>query len=127
MIRPTREGFARLARAHTVVPVWREVLADQATPVAGFARVVGDAPGFLLEAVEGAERWSRFSFMGREPLATIVARGGQLTVTGDLPEAVPLDRGVLAALEALLSIYRSPSLPDLPPLHGGIVGYLGYE
>lgn len=127
MIRPSRDEFAKLARDHTVVPVWREVLADQATPVAGFARVVGDAPGFLFESVEGAERWSRFSFMGREPLATIVARRGELSVTGTLPSSVPLDKGVLAALEGMLSTYRSPSLPDLPPLHGGVVGYLGYE
>ncbi|HZQ86814.1 MAG TPA: anthranilate synthase component I [Acidimicrobiales bacterium] len=127
MLKPTRDEFVKLARDHTVVPVWREVLADQATPVAGFARVVGDQPGFLFESVEGGERWSRFSFMGREPLATIVARGATLTVTGALPSSVPLDRGVLVALEALLEVYRSPSLPDLPPLHGGVVGYLGYE
>src|SRR5207244_1182518 len=49
------------------------------------------------------------------------------TVTGTLPESVPLDQGVLVALEAILSVYRSPSLPDQPPLHGGVVGYLGYE
>ena len=127
MIRPSRDEFAKLARDHTVVPVWREVLADQATPVAGFARVVGDEPGFLFESVERGERWSRFSFMGRDPLATIVAREGTLTVTGTLPDSVPLDQGVLVALEALLAVHRSPSLPDLPPLHGGVVGYLGYE
>jgi anthranilate synthase component 1 len=40
---------------------------------------------------------------------------------------VPLDRGILAALEALLDQYRSPSIPDLPPLQGGIMGFLGYD
>src|SRR5258708_19538876 len=115
MIRPTREGFARLARAHTVVPVWREVLADQATPVAGFARVVGDAPGFLFESVEGAERWSRFSFIGREPLATIVARGGQLTVTGDLPEAVPLHPRLPPPPHPPLPLHPPPPPPHPPP------------
>jgi anthranilate synthase component 1 len=106
--------------------VWREVLADLTTPVAAFLRVVGDAPGFLLESVE-RERWSRWSFVGRNPLATIVARGGRLAVDGSLPASVPRDRGVLAALEALLSAYRSPRLPELPPLHGGVVGFLGYD
>ncbi|HEV7888018.1 MAG TPA: chorismate-binding protein, partial [Acidimicrobiales bacterium] len=71
--------------------------------------------------------WSRFSFLGRNPSATIVARGGRLDVSGVLPPSVPRDRGVLAALEALLATYRSPSLTDLPPLHGGVVGYLGYD
>ena len=43
---------AALAAIHTVVPVWRELLADLTTPVAAFARLVGDEPGFLLESVE---------------------------------------------------------------------------
>ena len=127
MLRPDRAEFRALARTHTVVPVWREVLADLITPVAAFSRVVGDGAGFLLESVEHGERWSRFSFVGRNPSATIVARGKRLEVDGELPGDVPLDRGVLAAIEVLLERYRSPSLPDLPPLHGGLVGYLGYD
>ena len=125
---PSRDDFRALARAHRIVPVWREILADLTTPVAAFARTVGeDGTGFLLESVEHGERWSRWSFVGRRPTATIVARHGRLEVAGRLPPGVPLDRGVLAAVEALLAHYRSPSLPDLPPLHGGVVGYLGYD
>ena len=124
---PSRDEFRVLARKYTVVPVWREVLADLITPVAAFLRVVGDEPGFLFESVEHGERWARFSFVGRNPSATMVARGGRLTVEGTLPESVPRDRGVLAAVEELLRVYRSPSLPELPPLHGGVVGYLGYD
>ena len=122
----SREDFKALARDHAVVPVWRELLADLTTPVAGFLRVVGDRPGFLLESVDH-ERWGRWSFVGRDPLATIVARGRDLTVDGRLPAPIPTDRGVLAAVEALLTQLRSPRLPDLPPLHGGLVGYLGYD
>jgi anthranilate synthase component I len=125
--RPSRDEFRALARDHTVVPVWREILGDLITPVAGFARVVGDGPGFLFESVEHGERWSRWSFLGRNPLATLVLRDGILHVDGELPASVPRDRGVLAAVEALLQVYRSPRLPDLPTLHGGVVGYLGYD
>ncbi|MGI9118895.1 MAG: anthranilate synthase component I [Acidimicrobiales bacterium] len=127
MLRPSREEFRALARDHTVVPVWREVLGDLITPVAAFARVVGDGPGFLLESVEQGARWSRFSFVGRNPLATLVARSGTIHVDGALPLSVPLDAGVLGAVEAILAAYRSPHLSELPPLHGGIVGYLGYD
>jgi anthranilate synthase component 1 len=102
-------------------------VADLVTPVAAFARVVGQAPGFLLESVEHGERWSRWSFLGRKPSATLLARDGRLEVEGSLPSSVPLDRGVLAAVEAILDAYRSPVLPDLPPLHGGLVGYVGYD
>jgi anthranilate synthase component 1 len=127
VIRPSREEFRALARSYSVVPVWQEVLADLTTPVAAFARVVGDEPGFLFESVENAERWGRWSFVGRRPTATIVAREGRLEAEGVLPPSVPLDRGVLAAVEGLLAAYRSPSLDGLPPLHGGVVGYLGYD
>jgi anthranilate synthase component 1 len=124
---PSRDDFRALARDHTVVPVWREILGDLITPVAGFARVVGDGPGFLFESVEHGERWSRWSFLGRNPLATMVLRDGVLSVDGSLPASVPRDKGVLAAVEALLDVYRSPRMPDLPTLHGGVVGYLGYD
>ncbi|MDH3754223.1 MAG: anthranilate synthase component I [Acidimicrobiia bacterium] len=102
-------------------------MADLTTPVAAFARVVRDQPGFLLESVEHGERWSRFSFIGRNPLATLTARGRAVDLQGSMHPDVPLDRGILAALEAILDTYRSPSLADLPPLHGGLMGYLGYD
>ncbi|HEX2382607.1 MAG TPA: chorismate-binding protein [Acidimicrobiales bacterium] len=126
MVSPSRADFHALARDHTVVPVWRELLADLTTPVSAFLRLVGDEPGFLFESVEH-ERWGRWSFVGRRPAVTMVARGGRLTADAPLPQHVPLDRGVLGAVEAILATYRSPSLPDLPPLHGGLVGYLGYD
>ena len=127
-VSPSRDEFHALAADHSVVPVWRELLADLITPVAAFARLCGDdRPGFLFESVEHGERWSRFSFVGRNPIATLTLRNGQVTVDGDLPEAMPRDKGILAAIEWLLAAYRSPALEALPPLHGGVVGYLGYD
>jgi anthranilate synthase component 1 len=129
--RPSRDDFRALARDHTVVPVWREILADLETPVSAFVKLVGAAPdgppGFLLESVEHAERWGRFSFLGRDPACTLVVRGRHVEVDGDLPAGVPRDRGALAAIEALLASHHAPTIPDLPPFHGGIVGYLGYD
>jgi anthranilate synthase component 1 len=128
-VAPDLATFSRLAAEHRIVPVWRELVADTLTPVAAFLTLVGDGPGFLLESVEGGERWGRYSFIGRSPLATIVARGRQVTTSGPLevPGADGDAGGVLAVLAELLAQHRSPSLPDLPPLHGGVVGYLGYD
>ena len=95
--------------------------------MAAYAKLVGEAPGFLLESVEHGERWSRFSFVGRDPVATLLLRDGQVEVAGALPVEVPRDRGILAVLEQLLATYRAPAIPELPPLHGGLMGYLGYD
>ncbi|HEY5244140.1 MAG TPA: anthranilate synthase component I, partial [Acidimicrobiales bacterium] len=126
-LRPSPAEFAALAAEHRIVPVWGEIVADTLTPVAAFANVVGDGPGFLLESVEGGERWGRYSFVGRAPLAELVARGRDVTATGRLPVPTGDGRGILAALEAVLATFQSPTLPGLPPLHGGVVGYLGYD
>jgi anthranilate synthase component 1 len=126
-LRPSRAEFRELAVSHTVVPVWAELLADLETPVAAYVKLVGDGTGFLLESVEHGERWSRFSFVGRDPRATLVLRDGVLTVDGSIPDSVPLDRGMLAALDALVDLYRAPLFPDLPPLQGGVMGFLGYD
>jgi anthranilate synthase component I len=127
VLRPSRDEFHSLARDHTVVPVWAELLGDLETPVAAYAKLVGDGSGFLLESVEHGERWSRFSFVGRDPVATLVLRDGLVSVDGPLPVEVPRDEGMLAALDHLLGVYRAPVIPELPPLHGGLMGYLGYD
>ncbi|MBG7604223.1 MAG: anthranilate synthase component I [Actinobacteria bacterium] len=124
---PSREEFHAFAADHTVVPVWTELLADLETPVAAYLKLVGAAPGFLLESVEGGERWARFSFVGRNPSATLVLRDGVVEVDGALATDVPTGEGMLSALESLLDSYTSPAFDDLPPLHGGIMGFLGYD
>jgi anthranilate synthase component 1 len=126
-VRPPLDEFLTLAREHGVVPVWREVLADLETPVSAYLKLVGDREGFLLESVEHGERWGRFSFIGRDPALTLIARGRTIETVGALETALPRDAGILAALDALLARFRAPQLPDLPPFHGGIVGYLGYD
>jgi len=129
--RPGRDVFGELCAHHRIVPVWREIVADTLTPVSAFLLAVGERTGFLLESVEGGERWGRYSFVGRNPLATLVTRGKTVTVEGilDLPPEVKAraDEGILATVEAMLGAYRAPALADLPPLHGGLVGYLGYD
>lgn len=125
--RSSLEDFRRLAAGHTVVPVWRELVADLTTPVAAFARVCGDGPGFLLESVEHGERWSRWSFIGRNPLLTITKRNGTVEVDGDLPDSVTAGDGVLDLLDQLLATLRAPDVEGLPPMHSGLMGYLGYD
>jgi anthranilate synthase component 1 len=130
---PGRDQFRVLAAKHRIVPVWRELVADTLTPVGAFMRIVGERPGFLLESVEGGERWGRYSFIGRNPLAVVTAIGSKVSATGSLDLDTITDggvtgtNGILSALESILDAFESPDLPDLPPLHAGLVGYLGYD
>ncbi len=127
-VRPSREEFHALAAEHTVVPLWTEVLADLETPVSAFLKLVGEGEGFLLESVEHGERWSRYSFVGHDPVATFELRDGTITKRGQrLTPDIPLDKGMLALLDAVIAAYRGPIIPDLPPLQGGIMGFLGYD
>jgi len=125
-VTPTRSEFYELAASHNVIPLRRTLLADQVTPVAVFGRLCTDGPGFLLESVDHGGSWGRWSFIGRNPRARLTSRNGELIVEGDLPYDVPLDQGVLAAIEALVTTCTTPPVEDLP-LHSGIVGYLGYD
>jgi len=127
----TKDRFIDLARRHTVVPIAVEVLGDRETPVSVFEALVGDGDGFLLESVEGGERWARWSFVGWEPTFTVVARNGRTEAVGaavDLPGGDPL-----SVLSSLLEQFTAPDgetcgFPgEVPPLHGGLVGYLAYD
>ncbi len=125
--RPSRTEFVELARAHTLVPVWREILGDLETPVGVYRRLGAEPNSFLLESVEHGERWGRYSFIGLDPFTIMTARDGSATFDGEQPPGAADAPDPLAALEAALAAYRAPDLPGLPPLHGGAVGTIGYD
>ncbi len=127
----SRDEFVALARDHTVVPVWREVLADLETPVSAFVKLVGageaDPPAFLLESVEHAERWGRFSFLGRDPALTLIAAAQRSSSRARRPPASPPTRARSPRSRRCCARTARRSSPELPPFHGGVVGYLGYD
>ncbi|MGH8924415.1 MAG: anthranilate synthase component I [Acidimicrobiia bacterium] len=122
LIHPGREEFIALAKSYPLVPVWTKVLADRETPVSAFEKLVGAGPGFLLESVEGGENWARWSFIGWDPLFTLTSYEGRIESQQPLQSDDPL-----GALEELVARVRAADLPGLPPLHSGLVGYLGYD
>ena len=122
---PDRDAFHDLARSYRVVPVAMKLLADRETPVTAFEKLVGGAPGFLLESLEGGERWAQWSFLGWDPVFTLSSRDGVSQTDSEKVEAPAGDP--LAVLEELTSRYTTAPLPGLPPLHSGAVGYLAYD
>jgi anthranilate synthase component I len=125
-VQPSREQFLALAADHGVVPVWREVLADLETPLSVYAKLAGDGPSFLLESAEHGERWGRYSFVGFDPFLQLSGHRGEVHWDGSPPVEVAEATGPLDALARATAAYRAPDLLDLP-LHGGAVGYLGYD
>ncbi|HEV2476251.1 MAG TPA: anthranilate synthase component I, partial [Candidatus Dormibacteraeota bacterium] len=107
---PSRDEARSLAARYSLIPVYREVLADMLTPVRAYSLLCPPGePGFLLESVEGGERLARYSFIGAN--------------------ARNLDLGPGSPLEALASVAGEETAPlkGVPRFHGGAVGYLGYE
>ena len=136
MISPTAEDFRALfdsADGPSVVPVYREVLADLDTPVSAFMKVcpaptVAMPHAFLLESVEGGERWARYSVIGLDPAFVIRA---QNTTCERVEEGAVVHSEVradpLSFLEEQLSRLQWLGGDDLPRFVGSGIGWIGWE
>ncbi|MBW3561851.1 MAG: anthranilate synthase component I [Actinobacteria bacterium] len=125
--RPDPADFEELAAEHRVVPVWREVLADLETPLSVYAKLCGRGPSFLLESAEHGERWGRYSFVGVDPFLVLRGKDGEVTWEGEPPAEVQGAEGALDALDRATRALSAPEIDGLPPLHGGAVGYVGWD
>jgi anthranilate synthase component 1 len=118
--------YERLSAAGAPVPVFRTVPGDLRTPVSAFLSLAARSErAFLLESVVGGERVARYSFLGRDPVATLEARPKGLVVTEG--ERTHLEsRGLLEALRARMGP-TAVEIPGLPRFTGGAVGYLTWD
>src|SRR5690606_28383649 len=83
MVRPEYSEIVRLAGQYDVIPVCREIYADITTPIAVLRTISRTSSRyFLLESIEGGERWGRYSFLGYDPIARITCRNGEITIEG---------------------------------------------
>ncbi|MET8757122.1 anthranilate synthase component I [Lentzea sp. NPDC004782] len=127
-VSPTREDFRELAVNRRVIPVVRRLLADAETPVGLYRKLAADRPGtFLFESAENGRSWSRWSFIGVRSSAALTATGGEAYWTGTRPVGLPDGGDPLQALRETVEVLRTDPLPGLPPLTGGMVGYIGYD
>jgi anthranilate synthase component 1 len=126
---PAKERFVSLSASADVVPVCRQVLADYQTPVSLLARFYDRRDGvFLLESVEGGERWGRFSFLGISSRAKIEVYQDHVFIRecGN-EERIPHQGDPMQVLREIMAKYRPADLPELPRFYGGLVGYFSYE
>jgi len=116
MYYPTLEDVKAAVGRGTVMPIYREVLADLETPVSAYLKIARGPYSFLLESVEGGERLARYSFIGTEPYR-VLRSGSSLNGGGD----------PLRAVEDELRRFEVVPVSGLPRFAGGAVGFLGYE
>jgi anthranilate synthase component 1 len=127
MIHPDKEEFLRLAGRYNVVPVFREMTADTETPITLFKKVARGPEAFLLESVEGGERWGRYSFIGHRSRLVIRARGGEIEFSSGNHQYTKSEAQPLTFLKKLMEDYRAVAVTGLPRFFGGLVGYLSYD
>jgi anthranilate synthase component 1 len=122
------EEFRAFAQEFNVIPVWRTLLADSETPLGVYRKLAKNMPGtFLLESAEYGGVWSRYSFIGVRSEATLTERDGVALWEGTPPAGAPSGIPPLDALRIASEHLRSPKIEGLPPLTGGLVGYMGYD
>jgi len=127
-VTPSSEEFRALAEDRRVIPVVRRVLADADTPVALYRKLAEDRPGtFLLESAENGESWSRWSFIGVHSPSALTVRDGKAVWTGTPVAGLPTEGDPLTVLRETLQMLHTEPLPGMPPLTGGMVGYIGYD
>ena len=124
---PALPEFLKLARAHTLIPVCRRLVADLETPVSAFLRLAEDEPEcFLLESVEGGEKLGRYTFMGVRPAGKLVARGDEVTTwRGQRQKTAKGD--IFEALKAALAGHSPAHVAGLPPFTAGAIGFFAYD
>ena len=110
------------------MPVFAELPADLDTPLSAYLRLRPGPYSFLLESVEGGEKWARYSFLGTDPLMVLSAKNGRITLRRGSAKAERLPDGdPLEALRGLLKEFQPVSVPGLPRFQGGAVGFLAYD
>jgi anthranilate synthase component 1 len=76
MVTPDFTTFEKLSTQGNLIPIYREILGDLETPVALLKKLGGSPYHFLLESLEGGEKWGRYSFLGTDPERIFTVRGG---------------------------------------------------
>jgi anthranilate synthase component 1 len=113
---------------HARVPVVREVLSDLDTPLSVYLKLANGPHTYLLESVEGGERFGRYSIIGLPARRTVTFRGNTMDVHegGQVIESRQV-ADPFAEVEALRAAYAVPRLEGLPGFTGGLVGWFGFE
>ena len=127
-----KQAFDALAESgHTRIPVIREVLADLDTPLSTYLKLADGPYSFLLESVQGGEKWGRYSIIGLPARTVVRVKDHRVTVHRD--GVAEFDQRLddplqwLEQFQAGFQVAEPPGFDHLPRFIGGLVGYFGYD
>lgn len=127
VIFPDLREFKKKARQGNLIPVYCELRADTETPVSAFMKLHTSGNCFLLESVEGGEKWARYSFIGLKPSMIFTSKGSQVKIVkGKRVQRMTSDNP-MTALRDIMRSYSPVVTEGLPRFYGGAVGYVGYD
>jgi anthranilate synthase component 1 len=128
MIAPSLSDFKQLATQGNLIPIFEEIHYDLESPISAFRKIDDGKTSFLLESVEGGEKWGRYSFLGSGSSHLFRSKGEEFEI---LKKGEVLRKGKvkdpLRALEDFMGIYHPVLQDSLPRFSGGAVGYLSYD
>lgn len=124
---PDCDEILKMAPDYDIIPVCREIYADVITPITLLRKLAAVSKRYyLLESVEGGEKWGRYSFLGFDPVMRVKCSCGKVTIEKDGEETEKVTDKPLEVLREILKDYKAPRLAGLPPFAGGFVGYFAY-
>ena len=127
MYYPDFAGFQKKSREGNLIPVYKEILADLETPLSAFRKIDSGNYAFLLESVEGGEKWGRYSFLGANPSLVFQSKGRSAEIIDSSGvRRISMD-DPLNLLKSLLGRFQPVRVEGLPRFYGGLVGYMGYD
>ena len=128
MIKPNYEDFKELCRQGNLIPMATEMPGDLDTPLSALLKIDDSQSSFLLESVEGGERWARYSFLGSNPRAIIKSRNGTVEIhTDEGAETIGGVSDPTRLVKQIMERFRAVLVPGLPEFFGGAVGFLSYD
>ena len=125
----TQQQFDDLAKqGYNRIPLVTETFADLDTPLSIYLKLANQPYSYLLESVQGGERFGRYSFIGLPAKTRIVAYGRKVEVIseGRVVESVA-DTNPLNFVKQYQSRFKVAPLTGLPRFTGGLAGYFGYD
>ncbi len=126
---PDKKAFKKMAQKYNVIPVCTRILADTYTPVSILNKLYNKKePIFLLESVEGGEKWARYSFLGISVKSHIRVLKNDVEICSDKNiQNIPHNGDPLKILQKMTAEYIPPPIKELPGFWCGMTGYISYE